>query len=716
MLRVPLSQRRGTCGTEVTGPRARGPVTPYSRASYSGQPIGQQTVVVIHWPAMDFSRPEQPRHKESLRKLAKCFLLLSLASCGAVAEVAGIQIEKRHPYENGRSFASAGPYEEIRGVMRFTADPRAAANRAVVDIEHAPQNSRGLVEFEADFLLIKPTDPKRGNRALLFDVVNRGAPTTDRIFQTSSTEPNSSRQFLLERGFTILAIGWQHDIPARGGEDAALRVKVPAARRNGQPIRGLVAVEFTLAKPAETQLLSDRGHIPYEVTDPNAPGTQLRIRHLDGREEIVPREKWGFRGKGSVSMEGGFVGGRSYQVIYQSQDPPVTGLAYAGVRDGVSALRHGQLSDLNLPAGTFDRVLAAGPSQSGRFLRGFVHEGFNLDLKANRVFDGVLAIIAGGSRTTINYRFAQPSGNPGLFFPFTDDSQTDAETGESGGLLSALPPAARPKMMYLNTPSEYWRASNASLVHTKIDGSGEFPIADDTRLYVVAGTQHGPASWPVKKSDRELAPNPLNYRWVSRAVFVALDNWVAGKAEPPASRYPRMDRGELTKPENLSFPAIPGVTVPPSTQTTKRAKLPPDFRSEGPITILPPRPGSAYPQMVSRVDADGNETGGILVPELKVPLGTYMAWNQQFPGAKDMKASLSLMGGFVPFPRDEAERKVRKDPRPSLAARYPSREDFVGRTALAALELAREGYFLDQDIAPLLREVRRQYDDLAGNR
>ena len=284
--------------------------------------------------------------------------------------------------------------------------------------------------------------------------------------------------------------------------------------------------------------------------------------------------------------------------------------------------------------------------------------------------------------------------------------------------MSALPPAARPKMMYFNTASEYWRASNASLVHTKIDGSGEFPIANDTRLYVVAGTQHGPSRWPVKKTDRELAPNPLNYRWVLPAALVALDNWVAGKAEPPPSRYPRRDRGELVQPEKLEFPAIPGVTVPPSGQTTRRTagKLPADFRSEGPITILPPRPGKAYPQLVSRVDADGNEIGGILVPELKVPLGTYMAWNQQFPGAKDMQASLGLIGGFVPFARDEAERKARKDPRPSLAERYASREDFVGRTALAALESVREGYFLDQDVAALLRAVRRQYEDLTGKR
>jgi hypothetical protein len=648
-------------------------------------------------------------------KLLHTLVFASLTSGCLQAEVTSVQIQKRERYENGRTFGTVGAYETIRGVMRFSVDPRVAANQTVVDIGNAPVNQHGMVEFEADFHLTKPLDPKRANGALLFDVVNRGNITTRRIFQTSSDESESSLLFLLERGFTVLAIGWQHDIPARSAGETSLRVKVPVATQNGQPIRGLVATSFTLTQPAETQLLSDRGHIPYEVADPNAAGTQMKIRHLDGREEIVPRQKWGFRGKGSVYMEGGFAGGRSYEVIYQSQNPPVAGLGYAGVRDGVSAVRHGQLDELGLPPGTLDRVLAAGPSQSGRFLRGFVHEGFNLDLKRRRVFDGVLAIIAGGNRTTINYRFAQPSANPGLFFPFTDDSQTDADTGESGGLLSSLPRASRPKMMYLNTPSEYWRASNASLVHTRVDGHGDFPIAQDTRLYVVAGTQHGPAPWPVKKGDRELMPNPLNYRWVLRAVFLALDAWVAGKAEPPPSRYPRLDRNELTRPETLAFPAIPGVTVPPSLQAMRRAKLPPNFRTEGPITLLPPRPGNFYPHWVSRVNDDGNETAGILIPELKVPLGTYMAWNQLFPGAKDMTASLGLVGGFVPFARDEAERKARNDPRPSLAARYSTREDFLGRTALAALELVREGYLLDMDVAPLLRAARGQFDDLAGH-
>jgi len=156
--------------------------------------------------------------------------------------------------------------------------------------------------------------------------------------------------------------------------------------------------------------------------------------------------------------------------------------------------------------------------------------------------------------------------------------------------------------------------------------------------------------------------------------------------------------------------------VPPAAQTMQRAKLTPNFPTEGPITIRPPRPGSPYPHPVSRVNEDGNEIGGIVLPELAVPLGTYLAWNQQFPGAKDMTASLGLIGGFVPFARNEEERNAQRDPRPSLSARYAGRQDFLGRMSVAALKCVQEGYLLDADVAPLLRVARRQYEDLmAGN-
>jgi hypothetical protein len=215
-----------------------------------------------------------------------------------------------------------------------------------------------------------------------------------------------------------------------------------------------------------------------------------------------------------------------------------------------------------------------------------------------------------------------------------------------------------------------------------------------------------------RKGLTELPTNPLNYAWVTRALFLALDRWVSGQGEPPPSMHPRLDKGELVEPSKLKFPLIPGVTVPPDGQITVREKIGPSFWTEGPITISPPRSGKPYPQWVAVVDADGNEKPGIRLPELAVPLGTYMAWNQLFPGAKDMSASLSLTGGFVAFSRNEAERLARRDPRPSILERYGTRGHYLGLLAEAAVKLADDGFLLEEDIGAIVRSGRQQWDDL----
>ena len=666
------------------------------------------------------------------RSIRMCVVAAALVLCDScLAEISGFDIRKREPWADGRKFGLAGAYERIEGQIRFTADPNAAGNRRIVDIDKAPRNARGLVEYQADFLLLKPVDPSRGNGALVCDIVNRGTlliPVALRAVThgkaqaaaPNGEDPDSGLSFLAERGFTILAVGWQHDVPPGDARRQPLRLAAPVATDQGRPIRGLVAVSFTLVKPATHQLLSDRGHVPYLVADPNAPGTAMRIRHLDGRLEDVPRAKWGFGkienaqlvpDRANVYLEGGFQGGRTYEVVYQSENPPVAGLGYAAVRDAVSALKGGPATELGIPRGTFNRALALGLSQSGRFLRGFVHDGFNRDLRDHRVLDGVLAAIAGGNRVVLNYRFAQPSANPGLVFPFADAAQTDPETGQTG-LLSDVPPEFRPKMIHLNTASEYWRASGGALIHTRVDGTGDVPGMESSRIYYIAGSQHGPGPWPPAKGPNELPTNPLNYCWVMRTLILALDRWVSGSGEPPASRYPRLDKSELVPPSKVGFPAIPGVTVPPDGQSTARERIGPGFWSEGPITIRPPRSGKPYPQLVAVLDADGNETPGIRLPELAVPLGTYMAWNQLFPGAKDMSASLGLIGGFAAFARNEAERKAQRDPRPSILERYGSRERYLGLLAEASVKLADEGLLLEQDIGAIVRSGRRQWDDL----
>ena len=194
-----------------------------------------------------------------------------------------------------------------------------------------------------------------------------------------------------------------------------------------------------------------------------------------GARQTIPRGDWQFArvdGSGNVVADptrvylaSGFTPKRIYEVVYTAANPPLAGLGLAAIRDAVTRLKHEGAPELGLDAGAFDRALAFGISQSGRVLRTFLYEGFNEDERHRRVFDGVLAHIAGGARGGFNVRFAQPSRSsssylyPNEVYPFTDAVQTDAVSGVSDGLLMRVAPAFVPKIFYTNSSNEYWRGS-----------------------------------------------------------------------------------------------------------------------------------------------------------------------------------------------------------------------------------------------------------------
>src|SRR6185369_11580789 len=113
---------------------------------------------------------------------------------------------------------------------------------------------------------------------------------------------------------------------------------------------------------------------------------------------------------------------------------------------------------------------------------------------------------------------------------------------------------------YTNGSYEYWGRA-ASLIHTSIDGKRDFGPAADTRVYYLAGTQHGPNANPVRR-DTENAANPQDYRYPLRALLVAMNAWITNGTPPPESRLPRIAKDELVAPGALAFPKIPGVHQP----------------------------------------------------------------------------------------------------------------------------------------------------------
>lgn len=641
------------------------------------------------------------------------------------AEVVRIEVKSRADILAGQSFGTAGPYEKLSGRIYFAVDPRNPANQIITDIDKAPRNAAGKVEFSSDFYLIKPKDLARGNGTVLYEVSNRGGKGMIGFFNyaSGSLDPDTAAHFgdgfLLEHGFTLLWVGWQFDPPLR---DGLVRVSAPIAREtDGRPIQGLVRSDFVVTETAKQASLADRNHIAYPVVRANDPGAILTVR--DGVEAVrrtIPRDQWQFTEDGtSIRMAAGFEPKKIYEVVYKSQDPPVVGVGPAAVRDTISRLKYGPANEIGLAQGAIKRAIAFGISQSGRFLRTYLYYGFNEDESHRKVFDGVMAHVAGAGRGSFNHRFAQPSrdGHPYLnffyptdIFPFSDVEQRDPETGAVDGLLThATKPAFQPNVFYTNTSYEYWGRA-ASLVHTTIDGRGDVALPPNVRVYLLAAGQHGVAGFPPSHTIGQQMNNPLDYRWVMRSLLISMNRWVTDGAAPPPSAYPRVDQGTLVRPDQVKFPKIPTVNVATTPHKAYRADYGPDFISKGIVSQDPPTIGSAFPMLVPQVDADGNELAGIRVPELAVPVATYTGWNLFNERAGPPAVLSSMQGSFLPFARTRADREQRNDPRPSVGERYQTREQYLARISKAADDLVGRGYLLRNDVSRIVEQAGTRWD------
>ena len=661
--------------------------------------------------------------------LAVVFLAVSTAS----ADVVRIEVHSRADLAGGKAYGLAGAYEKLVGTIYFEVDPANSANRIIADIDLAPRNGRGKVEFRSDFFLIKPKDVTRGNAAVLYEVSNRGGKGMLRYFNRGQgsidpeTEAHMGDGFLMRNGFTLLWLGWQFDPPAR---DGLVRVYPPIATDDGESIAGLVRSEVVVNRRVFDASLADRNHIPYLVANPDDPTNVMTVRDsVEGPRRVVPSSQWQFArledgqvvpDRGRVYLEGGFEPHKLYDIVYTSQDPPLVGLGSAAIRDAISLFKYGSSEELSLPEGAIDRALAFGTSQSGRFLRTFLYYGFNEDEGHRKAFDGVIAHVAGGGRGSFNHRFAQPSrdGHPYLnklypsdIFPFTDIEQNDAETGIRDGLLSRVEPQFLPKVFYTNSSYEYWGRA-ASLIHTTIDGLEDIPLMENVRIYSFAGGQHGPGRFPPVQTSGQQLSNPNDYSWFMRSLLVAMDKWTREGTPPPTSAYARIAGGELVLPADLDFPDLPGVGQPAAPHGAYRADYGPEFRTKGIVTIEPPEVVSMFPVMVPQVDSDGNEIGGLKMPEISVPLATYTGWNLFRPESGPENVLSSMQGSYIPLPLTRAVRTREDDPRTSIEERYQSREHYLGLVSEAAIDLIDDGYLLAEDLPQVLTRAGEHWDYL----
>ncbi len=622
--------------------------------------------------------------------------------------ITSLEIQSSGPLVGGKTFGKTGAYVRMVGIVRGEVDPAAPGNRGIADIDKAPRNARGRVEYEADIVILRPADASLGNGRILYEVNNRGhkrllrrlagAPKDDNFL---IEPPSVGSGFPMQRGFTVVWSGWDATVPRN---DARMSMNVPVATDNGKPI--VAPMRDELVSGARNKV-SDTFRLSYEAASLDTSKARLTVRRYQNDPRVeIPANEWEFVDARTIRL---LPAGRQpqlgwlYEINYQATKPLVLGLGYAATRDVVSYLRNDPAAE-KLLGRKMSHALAIGFSQSGRFLRDFTWQGFNKDEAGCKVFDGMLAHTAGIGRVSFNHRFGQPNRTgschqdhdfPENQFPFSTAKLDDPITGTSGSLLSG--DATDPLIMQTNTSTEYWQ-KGASLIHTDPLGQRDVDLPANARAYVIAGTQHNSAGGkPDDLGTRMNMRNPHSPMPIIRALLVALDEWVVDGKPPPASRVPRIAGGTLVTPEALRFPAAPGFSA---------AKA---MRVIGPLAdwIHPKPPARTYRPLVCKVDADGNEVAGVVTPDLAVPLATYAGWNlYRAPLPEGELADRD--GSYLPFAETRQERERNGDPRLSIAERYKDRADYAEKVAAAANALVRDRLLLPEDAAAYIAAAQAQ--------
>jgi hypothetical protein len=656
----------------------------------------------------------QLRRSIFLRILTALPLLAAVLGMPVLAEAHITRIQITHvesPTFEGTSFGTVGQYEKLVGRAYGEVDPTDPRNAVIADIEFAPKNDRGMVEYSMDIYILKPVDPSKGNHRVFFDVNNRGDIRALRLFNDSvtgndpTTTADAGNGFLMLQGYTIVLSGWDATVTPGDGR---YTIKVPVAKNpDGSSIVGPALEEFVIDNATTTDLSLT---YPAATLDRSQASLTVRVHYADPAMP-VPATDWSYVGGKAIRLlpvGTPFLQGRLYEFTYPAKDPLVAGMGFAALRDLTAFLHHATTDDRGKPnplAGDVQHVYSFGSSQPTRFIHDFLYLGFNEDEEGRPVFDGNLNWIGGGSGGFFNYRFAQPARThrqhigrwyPERQFPFANQVIFDPVTGNTNGRLAkCLATNTCPKIFEVNSENEYW-VKGGSLLHTDTLGSD---LADppNVRFYFLSSLPHAGAMGPgiCTQARNPLLPNPI-----LRALLVTLDECVSSGKEPPASRLPRRADGTLVPslPQALvGFPDIPGVTYTGLMSTGDLFNFGLSF-DDGILTVLPPLLlGSPYPVFVPTTDADGNDIAGIRLPDIAAPLATYSGWNLRAAAfARDDLCD--AFGQKIDFAKTKSERLAIGDPRLSIEERYPNHVTYVNAVADAANRLHQQGFLLDKDV------------------
>jgi len=668
-------------------------------------------------------------------KVVLAAAVLLVAASAADARVTKIQIvQKESPTFGGHSFPGVGQYEKLVGKAYGELDPNDPKNAAIVDIKLAPRNARGKVEYAFDFYILKPIDLSKGNHKVMFEPPNRGRKTHGSLNRGlgvndpgSVTNPQElANTFLLPRGYTMVWSGWDFSA-GTNSDDYNITITLPVAKNaDGSSITG----------PGYEYIVS--GGTSYELNyaaatlDQSKATLTHRVR-LDDVPQVVPASGWAYDAKGvSIHLmpQGTrFTQGDIYELSYTAKDPTVNGVGFAAVRDFNAFLRYEKADEAgaaNPMAGDITRIYTEIQSQPGRMLNDFRTLGFNQAENGKIVFDGMLQWIAAADGINMNSRFSQPgrterNRQDQLYaegvFPFANQSLKDPISGRTGGRYDAcMKTKTCPLAMEVYSANEYW-VKGASLFQTDPMGKMDLPEHPMSRLYFISSMQHGTGNGAARGACQQFG-NPLDSGPVLRALWEALDQWSTKGVAPPPSMVPRLADGTLVSPlpqEKQGFPKIPGVTYTGLKSTRYLLNYGPDYYKTGiptinpPVTTQPlfdnPKNGPIYPTYVPKTDADGNDLGGVRLPDVGAPLATYTGWALR-SGAQ-ANDGCEGTGQMIPFPKTKAERLASGDPRLSIEERYPTADAYASAAKKAVDDLVVNRFMLPEDAQPSLARMLR---------